>query len=84
MIGELQMRLGAADELIMLERHVPGRKSAEVFIGVPLMELLSIFGGFTQVSESELPHGLIPLDIREEGFQGTAPADRRQAACTVI
>jgi hypothetical protein len=73
LMGDLQIRLGAPHELMMFERHVPGSRSAEVFIGVPQREMLRIFDGFTEIAESELPDGLIGLVTRDDGFQERFP-----------
>jgi hypothetical protein len=74
LVGDLQLKLGAPHELMMLGSHPLTRKGYEVFIGVPQRELLALFDGFTEIQENELPDKLIALVIREDGFDERFPA----------
>jgi hypothetical protein len=64
-LGDLQLKLGAPHELMMLSSHPLSHQDFEVFIGVPQRELLAPFEGFTEIQENELPDKLIALVIRE-------------------
>jgi hypothetical protein len=72
-IGDLQIKLGAPHELMMLERHGPGSCDSEVFIGAPNRGLLKMFPGFTEIDECALPDELIPLVVRNDGFEERFP-----------
>jgi hypothetical protein len=72
-LGDLQFKLGAPHELMMLSSHPLSHQDFEVFIGVPQRELLAPFEGFTEIQENELPDKLIALVIREDEFD-----ERRQ------
>jgi hypothetical protein len=74
LVGDLQLKLGAPHELMMLGSHPLTRKGYEVFIGVPQRELLDLFDGFTEIQENELPDKLVALVIREDGFDERFPA----------
>jgi hypothetical protein len=74
LVGDLQLKLGAPHELMMLGSHPLTCKGYEVFIGVPQRELLALFDGFTEIQENELPEKLIALVIREDGFDERFPA----------
>jgi hypothetical protein len=70
---------------MMFETNRLRSEKYEIFIGVPQRELLAQFSGFIEIQESELPGELIPLVIREDGFNERFPAiaakratDRRQ------
>jgi hypothetical protein len=67
-LGDLQLKLGAPHELMMLSSHPLSHQDFEVFIGVPQRELLAPFEGFTEIEENELPDKLIALIIREDEF----------------
>jgi hypothetical protein len=73
-VGDLQLKLGAPHELMMLSSHPPTHQDYEVFIGVPQRELLALFEGFTEIQENELPDKLIPLVRREDEFEERFPA----------
>jgi hypothetical protein len=73
-LGDLQLKLGAPHELMMLSSHPLSHQDFEVFIGVPQRELLAPFEGFTEIQENELPEKLIALVIREDGFDERFPA----------
>jgi hypothetical protein len=84
-MAELQLSLGGPHELMMFETNRLRSAKYEIFIGVPQRELLAQFPGFIEIQESELPGELIPLVIREDGFNERFPAiaakratDRRQ------
>ena|SRR5262249_20739478 len=74
LIGDLQLRLGAPHELMMLGSHPPKRQAYEVFIGVPQRELLALFEGVTEIQENALPDKPIALVIREDEFDRCFPA----------
>jgi hypothetical protein len=74
LVGDLQLKLGAPHELMMLGSPPLTRKHFEVFIGVPQRELLDLFDGFTEIQENELPDKLIALVIREDEFDERFPA----------
>jgi hypothetical protein len=74
LVGDLQLKLGAPHELMILGSHPLTHKGYEVFIGVPQRELLALFDGFTEIQENELPDKLIALVIREDGFDERFPA----------
>src|SRR6266540_5478021 len=80
-LGDLQLKLGAPHELMMLSSHPLSHQDFEVFIGVPQRELLAPFEGFTEIQENELPDKLIALVIREDEFDGTLPGNCCKAAC---
>jgi len=73
-LGDLQLKLGAPHELMMLSSHPLSHQDFEVFIGVPQRELLAPFEGFTEIQENELPDKLIALVIREDEFDERFPA----------
>ena len=81
-LGDLQLKLGAPHELMMLSSHPLSHQDFEVFIGVPQRELLAPFEGFTEIQENELPDKLIALVIREDEFDERFPAiaAKRRAA----
>jgi hypothetical protein len=81
-LGDLQLKLGAPHELMMLSSHPLSHQDFEVFIGVPQRELLAPFEGFTEIQENELPDKLIALVIREDQFDERFPAiaAKRRAA----
>jgi hypothetical protein len=81
-VGDLQLKLGAPHELMMLGSHPLTRKDYEIFIGVPQRELLALFDGVTEIQENELPDRLIALVIREDEFDERFPeiAAKRIAA----
>jgi hypothetical protein len=81
-LGDLQLKLGAPHELMMLSSHPLSHQDFEVFIGVPQRELLAPFEGFTEIQENELPDKLIALVIREDEFDERFPAiaEKRRAA----
>ena len=72
-IGDLQLKLGAPHELMMLGSHPLTRQDYEVFIGVPQRALLALFDGVTEIQENELPDKLIALVIREDEFDKRFP-----------
>ena len=55
LVGDLQLKLGAPHELMMLGSPPLTRKHFDVFIGVPQRELLDLFDGFTEIQENKLP-----------------------------
>jgi hypothetical protein len=73
-MAELQLSLGGPHELMMFETNRLHSAKYEIFIGVPQRELLAQFPGFMEIQESELPGELIPLVIREDGFDERFPA----------
>jgi hypothetical protein len=81
-VGDLQLKLSAPHELMMLSSHPPTHQHYEVFIGVPQRELLALFEGFTEIQENELPDKLTALAIREDEFDERFPAiaAKRRAA----
>ena len=74
LVGDLQLKLGAPHELMMLRKPSAHAQRLEVFIGVPQRELLALFDGFTEIQENELPDKLMALVIREDEFEERFPA----------
>jgi hypothetical protein len=66
LVGDLQLKLGAPHELMMLGSHPLTHKGYEVFIGVPQRELLALFDGFTEIQENELPD----KECKKETYRG--------------
>jgi hypothetical protein len=82
-LGDLQLKLAAPHELMMLASRPLANKEYDVFVGVPERELLALFAGFTEIQEHELPEELTALVIREDEFDERFPAiaaKRRAAA----
>ena len=84
LVGDLQLKLGAPHELMMLGSPPLTRKHFEVFIGVPQRELLDLFDGFTEIQENELPDKLIALVIREDEFDERFPDDERDKLIALV
>ena len=67
-IEELQIKLGAPHDLMMLEKTVSDFTASHVFIGLPRAAMLPSFEGFEEVEREHLPHGLVVLIARNDGF----------------
>jgi hypothetical protein len=72
-IGQLQITLGAPPDLMMLEKPASDLTASRVFIGLPRGAMLASFEGFQEIPREHLPHGLVMLIARKEGFDERFP-----------
>jgi hypothetical protein len=72
-IGQLQIRLGAPYDLMMLEKPISDSTASHIFIGLPRISMLVSFEGFEEVDREHLPDGLVVLIARKEGFESHFP-----------
>jgi hypothetical protein len=71
--GQLQITLGAPPDLMMLEKPASDLTASRVFIGLPRGAMLASFEGFQEIPREHLPHGLVMLIARKEGFDERFP-----------
>lgn len=72
-IGQLQIRLGAPHDLMMLEKAASDFTASHVFIGLPRRAMLVSFEGFEEIERELLPGGLVVLIARKDGFEERFP-----------
>ena len=65
-IEQLQIKLGAPHDLMMLEKKVADFTATHIFIGLPRRAMLASFEGFEEVEREHLPDGLIVLMARRD------------------
>ena len=72
-IGQLQIKLGAPPDLMMLEKPASDFTASHVFIGLPRGAMLASFEGFEEIPREHLPDGLVMLIARKDGFAERFP-----------
>jgi len=72
-IGQLQIRLGAPHDLMMLEKAASDFTASQVFIGLPRAAMLASFEGFEEIEREHLPDGLVVLIARKGDFDKHFP-----------
>ena len=80
-LGDLQFKLGAPHELMMLSSHPLSHQDFEVFIGVPQRELLAPFEGFYRNPRKRTPRQVYRARYSRGRIRRTLPGNCCKAAC---